>query len=117
MISMSLNHRTSCCIATLGLVLCSLVASGVAGAGKPATHTVTIDASRFQPELLTVKAGDTVVWLNKDLVAHTATSQEGGFDSGIIVPGKSWKHKLNKTGEFAYICTYHPTMKATLVVN
>jgi len=101
----------------LGLVLCSLVPSAVAAARKPTSHTVTIDASRFQPEVLTVKAGDTVVWVNNDIVAHTATSQAGGFDSGIIVPGKSWKYKLKQTGEFAYTCTYHPTMKATLRVN
>jgi plastocyanin len=101
----------------VGLVVCSLGASAVAGARKPATHTVTIDASRFQPEALTVKAGDTVVWVNKDIVAHTATSHAGGFDSGIIVPGKSWKYRPEQTGEFAYTCTYHPTMKATLRVN
>lgn len=111
------SRRILCWAAMLGLILCSLGASAVAGGRKPVTHTVTIDASRFQPEELTVKAGDTVVWVNKDLVAHTATSKTGGFDSGIIVPGKSWKYRLEQTGEFAYLCTYHPTMKATLSVN
>jgi plastocyanin len=117
MISTRVRRRILCRAATLGLVLCSLGPVPVDGAPKPATHTVTIDASRYQPDVLTVKAGDTVVWVNKDIVAHTATSQAGGFDSGIIVPGKSWKHKFNKTGQFAYTCTYHPTMKATLRVN
>jgi plastocyanin len=117
MMSRHLNRRIRCCVAVLGILLCSLGQSAVAGVSKPATHTVTIDASRFQPDVLTVKAGDTVVWVNKDIVAHTATSQAGGFDSGIIVPGKSWKYKLKQSGEFAYTCTYHPTMKATLRVN
>jgi plastocyanin len=98
-------------------VLWSAPPNHAASARKPATHTVTIEASRYDPEELTVNAGDTVIWVNKDLVAHTATSQAGRFDSGIIVPGKSWRYKANRTGEFAYTCTYHPTMKATLRVK
>jgi plastocyanin len=78
---------------------------------------VTIDASRFEPEVLRVKAGDTVVWVNKDLIAHTATSKGGNFDSGEIAPGKSWKYTAGKEGVFDYICTFHPSMKATLRVE
>jgi plastocyanin len=76
-----------------------------------------MDASRFMPEVLTLKAGDTVLWINKDIVAHTATSQAAGFDSGTIKPGKSWKHRLTHAGEFAYSCTFHPVMKGTLQVK
>ena len=111
------SRHICCCVATLGLVLCSTIPNRAAGAPKPATHTVTIDASTYDPEELTVNAGDTVIWVNKDLVAHTATSQAGRFDSGAIMPGKSWKYKVNRTGDFAYTCTYHPTMKATLRVK
>ena len=107
-----------------GILVCAavLVMSGAlpemaAAARKPVTHTVTIDASRFQPDTLTVTRGDTVVWVNDDLVAHTATSQPGAFDSGLIAPGKSWKYKTKRAGEFAYTCTYHPTMMATLRVE
>ena len=57
---------------------------------------------RFQPETLDVARGDTVVWVNKDLVAHTATSEAGGFDSKVIQPEKSWKFTVTKKGEFAY---------------
>jgi plastocyanin len=76
-----------------------------------------MDASRFMPEALTINVGDTVVWINKDIVAHTATSQAGGFDSGTIKPGKSWKYTLKHAGEFAYSCTFHPVTKATLHVK
>jgi plastocyanin len=88
----------------------------VAAARNPVTHTVTIDASRFEPETLSVVAGDTIVWVNKDVVAHTATSKPGAFDSGLIAPGKSWKYQP-KRGDFAYTCTYHPTMNGTLRVK
>ncbi len=82
-----------------------------------AKHTVTIEGMRFQPESLTVARGETVVWVNKDLVQHTATSQAGHFDSKIIEPGNSWQFTPRENGEFAYICTLHPTMKAMLLVR
>ena len=83
----------------------------------PRVHTVLIEGMRYQPEGLTVAAGDTVVWINRDMVPHTATSASGRFDSNEIAPGKSWTHSVRDTGEFAYICTYHPLMKAVLRVR
>ena len=84
---------------------------------NPKTHTVTIESMRFQPEMLTVAPGDTVVWVNKDLVPHTATSEAGGFDSKTIQADKSWRHTVRTKGDIAYLCTFHPTMKATLRVE
>jgi plastocyanin len=101
----------------LGLPLCTI---GLAAGERPTpkTHTVTIEAMKFQPDVLMVASGDTVVWVNKDLVAHTATSSEAGiFDSKLIAPDTSWKLTVRKKGDFAYICTYHPAMKATLRVK
>ena len=105
-----------------GLVAVLSVVLGTIGAvtgdqPKSKTHTVTIEGMRFQPEVLTVSPGDTVVWVNKDLVPHTATSKEGGFDSKDIQADKSWRYTIQTTGEFAYICTFHPTMKAMLRVK
>jgi plastocyanin len=84
---------------------------------KPTTHTVTIDATRFEPAVLAVTAGDTVVWINKDIIPHTATSQTGLFDSGSLVQGQSFRYTPQQVGEFAYLCTFHPAMKATLRVK
>jgi|SRR6185312_6899740 len=85
---------------------------------KPKTHTVTMEGIQFRPAELTVASGDVVVWINKDVVAHTATSSEVGiFDSQLIAPGKSWKFTLRKKGDVAYVCTYHPGMKAILHVK
>jgi len=95
----------------------ALRAAATLAARKAVTHTIIIDASRFEPEKLSVTAGDTVVWVNRDLVAHTATSPRGAFDSGLIAPGKSWKYVPKRAGEFAYTCTYHPTMNGTLRVK
>ena len=82
-----------------------------------ATHTVVIDGVKFDPETITVKVGDTVVWVNKDPFPHTVSSQVGGFDSCDITAGQSWSYKATRAGEFPYICVFHPTMKATLRVE
>ena len=81
------------------------------------THTVVIEGTRFEPQTLSVRRGETVVWINKDPFPHTATALNGGFDSKNIEPSKSWRYKAKKPGEFPYFCTLHPMMKATLRVR
>ena len=85
-------------------------------AGKPTTHTIIMQAVSYAPTALTVKRGDTVVWVNKDPFPHTATSA-GHFDSKSIAPGASWKYKANKVGVFPFTCTFHPNMNGTLTVD
>ena len=84
---------------------------------KSVTHTVTIDATSFKPETLTIKAGDTVIWINKDFIPHTASSKDSGFDSGTILAGESWRHTFKSKGKAPYTCLFHPTMKATLRIE
>ena len=100
-------------------VLACCAASVAAQRGrKPVTHTVTIDASSFKPAALTIKAGDSVVWVNKDIVSHTATSATPKvFESGALDTSKSWKRVFKAKGDFPYFCRFHPTMKATLRVQ
>jgi plastocyanin len=80
------------------------------------THTVAMDGTRFVPETITVKQGDRVVWVNKDPFPHTATAK-GTFDSKSVAAGKSWSYVARKPGELAYVCTFHPGMKGTLIVQ
>jgi len=101
----------------LGVATAAPGVTAKAPSTKPATHTVTMDATAFAPANLTVNAGDTVVWVNKDPFAHTATSKPGGFDSDDIHSGKSWKFVAKKKGDFPYICSIHPTMRGTLHVK
>jgi plastocyanin len=101
-------------VAALGLLLCS---GPGAAAPKPVTHTVTMDAVAYKPDVVDVKVGDSVVWVNKDFIPHTATSTEKGFDSGQILQDKSWTFTAKAKGDFPYVCTFHPTMKGTLRVR
>jgi plastocyanin len=108
--------RTPKLVALVGLIVCTV---GLAAAGRTEskTHVVTIEGMRFLPERLTISGGDTVVWVNKDLVPHTATSKDDGFDSKTIDAGKSWRFTAREKGDYAYICTFHPTMTAMLEVR
>jgi plastocyanin len=97
--------------AALGLV----VPRGAAAA--PVTHYVVIEQMRFNPPTLTVRRGDRIQWVNKDLVAHTASSNAPMFDSGGIAPGVSWGYVASRPGSYPYRCNFHPTMRGTLNVR
>jgi plastocyanin len=108
-------------VAALGATLFVSMAPRAAADARPAaqakSHTITMEAVQFQPDVLTIKTGDSVVWVNKDPFPHTATSKNGLFDSKQIQPQKSFKLKLVKKGEYEYVCALHPTMKARLKVE
>ena len=99
----------------LGSVLFAAPAHMVA-ADRARTHEVVIQGLLYVPETLTVRAGDVVVWVNKDPFPHTVTAA-GAFDSGSIAAGKSWRFTAKKAGTYPYLCTLHTTMKATLRVE
>jgi plastocyanin len=89
----------------------------VSGRADGARHEVTIDASRFEPRALTIHVGDSVAWVNKDIITHTATSDAGQFDSDEIAPGKSWAFTATRKGDFDYVCSLHRSMKGSLRVE
>ena len=93
----------------------ALSAAGAVAADAPRA-TVMLEIAGFKPATLTVKRGATVSFVNKDIYPHTATSA-GHFDSKEIAPGKTWKYTAKQAGHFDYICTLHPNMKGTLVVE
>lgn len=78
---------------------------------------VKITNFAFSPKTITVKKGTTVTWTNDDSVSHTATSDDGSFDTGMLAKGESGSVTFDKTGTFNYHCTPHPNMKGTIVVE
>ncbi len=87
------------------------------GASASRVHIILIQGFQFQPENLTVQAGDTVEWKNADIVPHTVTSDDKTFHSGLIQPNHSWKLVARTPGSYSYSCTPHPNMKGMLVVG
>jgi len=78
----------------------------------------TENPADYSVNVLTVKAGTTVTWTNTDPgIAHTVTSVDGLFDSGFLNEGDSWSYTFEEVGEFEYLCTPHPWMRAKIVVE
>jgi plastocyanin len=80
-------------------------------------NTVKIQGFAFSPATITVKTGTTITWTNYDDMAHTVTSDDGLFDSGSISKNATFSQKFDSTGTFAYHCTPHPQMTASVVVT
>ena len=83
---------------------------------KPTTHTVKISGMKFIPNELTVKVGDTVVWVNKDFYDHDVTDEKNGaWSSGPFGQNKSWSKVI--TMDEQYFCSLHKVMKGTIRVE
>ena len=94
----------------------ALAAGCGGGDAGPAAHAAEIRAFRYHPDTLAAATGDTVVWINRDVVPHTATAA-GDWDTGEIGAGAERRMVAGAPGTYAYVCAYHPTMRAVLVVR
>jgi plastocyanin len=82
-----------------------------------ASAVVTIKDFDFSPMAVTINAGDSVTWTNKDGEPHTVTSVDGLFRSGGLDENDSFTFKFAKAGVYKYLCTIHPKMTATITVK
>ena len=87
-----------------------------AAAATPRTHVIVIDKMKFGPVPSSIRAGDRVTWVNKDMFRHTATSKQGGFDLDLPA-GTLATAVVRKAGAFPVVCRYHPAMRAMLKVS
>ncbi|MCV7100019.1 cupredoxin family copper-binding protein [Mycobacterium palustre] len=85
----------------------------VAAAGD----AVTIDNFAFAPATLTVRAGGTVTWTNRDEEPHTVAATDGSFHSPGMGTGATYSHTFATAGKFDYVCSIHPSMHGTVVVT
>jgi plastocyanin len=83
---------------------------------QAATIQVTIDKLVFVPAEVTAKVGDTVEWINKDILAHTASATNGDWNV-TIAPKQTSRLVVKKPGTADYFCKYHPNMKGRVVVT
>ena len=82
-----------------------------------ASGSVAIADFSFAPATITINQGDTVTWTNNGPTPHSATADNGSFDTGIFPAGQSRTHTFNEAGSFQYFCTPHPDMRGTVVVQ
>jgi plastocyanin len=82
----------------------------------PEVHTIVISAMQFNPAELTLQKGDTVVFVNKDLVVHDITQEpDKVWSSSNLSPGQSYRVAVRVSSN--YYCSIHPTMKGKLIVQ
>jgi plastocyanin len=70
----------------------------------------------YGPDPVTVQVGGKVIWLNQDTAPHTATADDGSFDTGVLERGKLKSETFKQAGTFTYFCEIHPTMHGTVEV-
>ena len=98
---------------TLAAVVLPGWAQNAASAGA-----VSIDNFTFTPPTLTVKAGTTVSWTNKDDIPHGIASDDNAFTrSKALDTDDSFSFTFTAPGTYKYFCYVHPHMTGTIVVE
>lgn len=112
---MSFTRRNALKIGLIALAA-PLVATAAQADGH-AQHVVEIRGMSFSPSTLEIKAGETVRFENFGPAPHTATADNGSFDTGRLGRGKATEITFEKAGTFDYFCEIHPRMRAVLIVK
>jgi len=77
----------------------------------------TLTTTAYAPNPISIPAGGTVAWMNNDATTHTSTSNDAGWNSGPIAPGRSFSRTFSAAGDFPYHCSIHPGMVGTVRVQ
>ena len=78
---------------------------------------MNISGFAFSPVSVTIQRGSTVTWTNKDAATHTATADDGSFDTGLLTTNHNNHFTFSTAGTFTYHCAIHPTMTAQIIVQ
>jgi plastocyanin len=92
-------------------------AESVAEEATGRVRRVSMKDIKFIPADITVTAGEKVTWSNDDPVAHTATADNGEFDSGTMPSGDTFAWTAEGSGEIPYFCEIHPNQKGTITIE
>lgn len=93
-----------------------LLATAGRAASHAANHDVNIEGFAFSPANITITPGDKVTFTNSDGAPHTATADNGSFDTGRLNRGQSASLTFSTAGTYTYFCAIHPNMKGTITV-
>src|SRR4051812_42575977 len=97
------------------IVLIALTACWTAASANAATIRITLENMVISPAAASAKVGDSIEWINKDILAHTATARNGDWDVAMP-PKKTVTQVLKKAGTIDYYCRFHPNMTAILSI-
>ena len=96
---------------------CAAILFGCSDIAAAEEHIVEIHGLKFVPATVSAKPGDTISFVNKDVMPHTATSDSGAWDSGTIDAGDEWTLDVKTGFGGGYACTFHPAMTGVLAVD
>ena len=99
------------------LGVCGVNAAPAATAAPDSSTIVMAKDFMFGPTSITVSAGSTVTWTNKDDEPHTVVSDSGLFRSAALDTNESFSFRFDKPGTYRYACSIHPRMVGTIVVR
>jgi plastocyanin len=85
--------------------------------GQAANTEVKIDNFSFAPATLTVAAGTTVTWTNRDDIPHTVVSNDKVFKSKVLDTDEKFSYTFSEPGTYPYFCSVHPKMTGRVVVQ
>ena len=88
---------------------------GSQAAAAPRVYTIVIDKMKFGPVPAGIRSGDTILWVNRDFLKHTATARDKSFNL-VLPPRTSGKTVIKHSGIIAFYCIYHPGMTGSLRV-
>ncbi|MGY8662775.1 cupredoxin domain-containing protein [Bradyrhizobium sp. UFLA05-109] len=97
------------------LAMAAIMLASMLLPARAATVQISMENLEILPADVSAKVGDTIEWVNKDVLAHTATARNGDFDVNLPAK-KSATFVVKKAGTVEYYCRYHPNMKATLEI-
>ena len=104
-------------ITNLGAVaLGALLLAATPAAAAAHDYTVIIDKMKFGALPAGLHVGDSITWVNRDFIRHTATATDHSFDADLP-PGAKATVTLRKAGAIGFSCRYHPGMRGILQVK
>ncbi len=104
-------------VAAVLLLIAALYVSAHAQQPAPASAEVKVDNFSFGPGTLTVAAGTTVTWTNRDDIPHTVVSTDGVFKSKVLDTDDKFSFTFTRAGTYPYFCSIHPKMTGKVVVQ
>ena len=108
-------NKTIACIALSTLLMWGAVS--LAGEKPGTIEVVKIDNFSFTPQTVTIRAGTTVTWANKDDVPHTVVSTTKKFRSGVLDTEDQFSYTFTDAGTYDYFCSIHPHMTGKVIVQ
>lgn len=99
----------------------ALVLAGLPRAARAhdGAHEVEVRIAHFVfgPERIEIFVGDSVTWTNEDLAPHTATAEDGAWDTGALERGGAGRITFETVGEHRYFCAFHSHMRGAVLVR